>query len=356
MRVVTVWSSGCILSSLLYSSTHTGTCTLALSQNNNPKCTSSSSSSYSSPDRGKPTMRRDTFMKWSATASAVAASVLTGSTSTFAYAPPNFPQGGTPPENDGNNSNNKFKRKTSDGAFDPKVTKASTTTSSSSSFSSSKRMSPVLKAPPQRPTVAYRSLKIDMDEFGVNVPVAMWYPAVATAAGDVTTTTTTAGKRKRIGGGSVVRPGQPIMDYPSLRYVMPNSSTANAATTDDIIAATYSHRISLKRIGQLLAGWDFIPEFVSKDFTLTPTMNMQYNDVGTSSSTELTTEMTTMMTTPMVGEYVMNGEQVKLPEKGPVVLLAHGYLGSRFDLSHLAEELANQGKFVLLILLKKCPV
>jgi len=36
-----------------------------------------------------------------------------------------------------------------------------------------------------------------------------------------------------------------------------------------------------------------------------------------------------------------------LPSSGPVVVLAHGFLGSRFDLSHLAEELASQGFIVV---------
>lgn len=36
-----------------------------------------------------------------------------------------------------------------------------------------------------------------------------------------------------------------------------------------------------------------------------------------------------------------------LPKSAPVVLKAHGYLGSRFDLSHLAEALASEGFLVL---------
>eukprot|EP00978_Attheya_sp_CCMP212_P005251 scaffold11660_cov49-Attheya_sp.AAC.2 len=121
--------------------------------------------------------------------------------------------------------------------------------------------------------VAYRSLKVDISQ-GVeqaSVPVAIWYPI-----------------------------------------------TNDVAVSSSSIAK-YSHRISVKRIGQLLAGWEFIPEFASKDFSLSPTLSSD--------------------TTGMV----VSGENMELPTRGPVVLLAHGYLGSRFDLSHLGEELASQG-------------
>jgi len=76
----------------------------------------------------------------------------------------------------------------------------------------------------------------------------------------------------------------------------------------------YNHRISVKKIGQLLAGWNFIPDFAAKDFQLQPTM-------GT----------------------IADGSKMAMPSSGPVVFLAHGYLGSRFDLSHLAETLAKEG-------------
>jgi predicted dienelactone hydrolase len=64
----------------------------------------------------------------------------------------------------------------------------------------------------------------------------------------------------------------------------------------------------------LLAGWNFIPDFATKDFQLKPTMHT-----------------------------VVDGSKLNLPSSGPVVFLAHGYLGSRFDLSHLAEALAQEG-------------
>jgi hypothetical protein len=122
-------------------------------------------------------------------------------------------------------------------------------------------------------SVAYRSLKVDISQGveQVSVPVAMWFP------------------------------------------IKNNVSVSSSSV------AKYSHRISVKKIGQLLAGWEFIPEFASKDFSLSPTLS--------SDTTGL----------------VVSGENMELPTRGPVVLLAHGYLGSRFDLSHLAEALASQG-------------
>lgn len=118
-------------------------------------------------------------------------------------------------------------------------------------------------------TVAYRELKLKLPQFNVDVPVATWF-----------TPDEELDPASRSKGGVV-----------------------------------YSHRISVKRIGSLLARMDFIPEFVAKDFQLSPT-----------------TSATTIY-----------GDDLPFPSDRPVVLLAHGFLGSRFDLSHLAEELASQG-------------
>jgi hypothetical protein len=131
--------------------------------------------------------------------------------------------------------------------------------------------------------VAYRAMSIEAPG-GVTVPVAMWYPV---EDNDMQRTT-------------------PIMDYPKLPPRMPPQTLK------------YTHRISVRRIGQLLAGWEFIPSFASRGFELAPT-------------------------TP-----VMDGSNSPFPTRGPVVLLAHGYLGSRFDLSHIAEALAREGKLVLI--------
>jgi hypothetical protein len=125
-------------------------------------------------------------------------------------------------------------------------------------------------------TVAYKPLSLEMEDFGVRVPVAMWYPA----------------------GSSYVEANQ--VD----RW------------NNDHQKVSYDHRISVRKIGELLAGWEFIPEFMSKEFLLEPTLQ--------------------------TGR-VVNGRNVPLPTNAPIVVLAHGYLGSRFDLSHLAEALAQQG-------------
>ena len=122
----------------------------------------------------------------------------------------------------------------------------------------------------EKPAIAYRAMHVGVN--GVNVPVAMWYP----------------------------------IDESNTRSGFPTSGRS----------LTYDHAISVRRIGQLLAGWEFIPTFATKRFQLNPT-----------SST------------------VVDGRNYNMPSKGPVVLLAHGYLGSRFDLSHLAEALAQEGTF-----------
>jgi hypothetical protein len=104
-------------------------------------------------------------------------------------------------------------------------------------------------------SVAYRPLSLQMPQHGVTVPVAMWFP------------------------------------------------TANQQDSDTSrLLAKYDHRISVKKIGELLAGWDFIPEFASKDFQLQPTIAS-----------------------------VIDGTKLSMPTSGPVVFLAHGYLGSRCD-------------------------
>ena len=125
-------------------------------------------------------------------------------------------------------------------------------------------------------TVAYRPLYLEMEDFSVRVPVAMWYPA---------------------------KP-----DYVEANQVDRWSSEHEKVE--------YDHRISVRKIGELLAGWEFIPEFISKEFLLEASLQ---------------------------SGRVVDGRNVPMPTRAPVVVLAHGYLGSRFDLSHLAEALAQQG-------------
>ena len=117
--------------------------------------------------------------------------------------------------------------------------------------------------------VAYKTISLNVPEFGVRIPVACWFPA--------------------------------------------DCSTSNVPFRS---RPQYHHRISVRRIGELLAGWDFIPEFTSRNFAFTPTT--------TSGS-------------------VLNGEYLPFPSNPKVVILSHGFLGSRFDLSHIAEDLAAKG-------------
>ena len=128
-------------------------------------------------------------------------------------------------------------------------------------------------------TVAYRAMNVHVG--GVDVPVAMWYSEYATKD-------------------------------PMLRNVA-KLPVGQRPTVNGKL--TYKHKISIQRIGQLLAGWEFIPSFATKEFRLQPTLSS-----------------------------VVDGDCIDLPSCGPVVLLAHGYLGSRFDLSHLAEALAIEGR------------
>lgn len=111
-------------------------------------------------------------------------------------------------------------------------------------------------------SVAYKALSLSLPDYNTQVPVACWFPL--------------------------------------------------EKNNEGFSPATYEHRISVRKIGQMLANWN-IPRFVARDYTLRPTQ-----------------------------EFVADGKDLSFPQ-APVVLLAHGYLGSRFDLSHLAEELAARG-------------
>lgn len=117
--------------------------------------------------------------------------------------------------------------------------------------------------------VAYKTVTLNVPNYGVRIPVACWFPAA-------TATQSSA--------------------------FLPNPK--------------YQHRISVRRIGELLAGWDFIPEFASKTFEFSPTLS---------------------------SGFLVNGERFSMPLASKVVILSHGFLGSRFDLSHIAEDLAGKG-------------
>ena len=123
--------------------------------------------------------------------------------------------------------------------------------------------------------VNFQDLTLKLDAFDTTVPVACWWPA-----------------------------------------------TEDDATNDRRQVASYAHRISVQRIGQLLAQWNFIPSFASRSFQLQPTLSQKV----------------------WKGNLVVgDSKNTASSFTGPVVILAHGYLGSRFDLSHLAETLSANG-------------
>lgn len=80
----------------------------------------------------------------------------------------------------------------------------------------------------------------------------------------------------------------------------------------------YEYNIALSKIGKSLANWS-LPTFIDRSFALEPTRR----------------------------GVIPSQDQQQLPSHCPVVLLAHGFLGSRFDLSHIGEELAAEGFLVL---------
>lgn len=80
----------------------------------------------------------------------------------------------------------------------------------------------------------------------------------------------------------------------------------------------YDHQISVSRIGELLAGWK-LPSFLKRSYELDPYLSKNVVDGNT-----------------------VDGF-TSAPNNFPLVMFAHGYLGSRFDMSHIAETLAQDG-------------
>jgi len=182
-----------------------------------------------------------------------------------------------------------------------------------------------------RPTVAYKSLSLNMPQFGVDVPVALWFKPEEDSNTSTETSSLSPMSRSINANQSTTRSDQnkkPIMDYPTIE----RSTISISSDTVKLQTATYSHRISVKKIGSLLAGLSFIPEFFAKDFTLNPTSKS--GSIVDGSFTTLPSTLT-------------SSSSSKPRTNRPIVILAHGFLGSRFDLSHLAEELALQDFIVL---------
>jgi hypothetical protein len=142
------------------------------------------------------------------------------------------------------------------------------------------------KAPSSTPVsvVGYKSLALPLKEYNVRIPIAGWFPIDESQS---------------------------------------TGTVSQAAFGRQSSKPIYNHQISVRRIGQLLAGWDFIPGFVSKSYDMSPSAT-KYKCIDCSDDRN---DVRSLLTKP----------------DQKIVILAHGYLGSRFDLSHLAETLAGHG-------------
>merc|ERR1712232_1229295 len=121
--------------------------------------------------------------------------------------------------------------------------------------------------------VAYRSVSVPLPEFGIEVPVAVWYPISSST--------------------------QSTDEKDTDSVVMENFEKDRQGFK----LAHYDHKISLAKIGSLLVGWN-LPTFLRKKYRLVPTLNKN------------------------VGAIVVNGDEIQIPTNDtPMVLMAHGYLG-----------------------------
>ena len=109
------------------------------------------------------------------------------------------------------------------------------------------------------------------------------------------------------------------VQVPIATWRSPTSSDGTIKGSSNNNNISYEHRISVSKIGKLLAGWK-LPAFVDRNFSLQPTMKNVQEVSGSFASDNIS---------------------------APVIFLAHGYLGSRYDLSHLGEALASKGFFVI---------
>ncbi|KAG7349538.1 dienelactone hydrolase family protein [Nitzschia inconspicua] len=146
---------------------------------------------------------------------------------------------------------------------------------------------PKIASNPTKPTVAYKTVPLPLTGFGINAPLAVWYPVSETDS---------SLQPQAAAASEVAPPSTPVK---------------------------YDYQISVRRIGELLARWDFIPGFVTRKFTFERSNN---------DSDDKNTNI-----------HFVDGKHVPLPTKAKVVVLTHGFLGSRFDLSHIAEDLAARG-------------
>lgn len=86
-------------------------------------------------------------------------------------------------------------------------------------------------------TIAYKTIQLSIAEFksdtnkgGIKIPVSVWYPL----------------------------------------HQQQHQHSEGSKGKEETAIPGYNYKISLRRIGQLLARWDFIPEFIAKEFILTP--------------------------------------------------------------------------------------
>jgi len=145
--------------------------------------------------------------------------------------------------------------------------------------------------------IAYRSTHITLkntnNDDEINVPVSMWYP-VHLDKKDLT---------NNDNGGTIIK---------------------------------YKYTISISKVAKLIAKWN-LPKFLKRDFELDPMLTREENDryqYTTTSEEEEEEEKS----------YIVDGaDHLDIPPNIPIVLLAHGYLGSRWDLCHIAEEISQYG-------------
>jgi hypothetical protein len=93
----------------------------------------------------------------------------------------------------------------------------------------------------------------------------------------------------------------------------------------------YRYTISISKVAKLIAGWK-LPRFLKRNFELDPMM-MIVREEDTDKGIE------------EVSQIVNGVDTMDLPTTSstPILLLAHGYLGSRWDLCHIAEEMSHYG-------------
>ena len=167
--------------------------------------------------------------------------------------------------------------------------------------SSSSNDAPIEGSSSKVKTIVYHPLSIQVD--GITVPVAAWHPLSQL---DIDNSDGTNNS---------------------------NAQTTRSISSSGSYGAFYQHRIAVSKIGKLLAGWN-LPKFIDRSFELPPNLSIESNNVQVISSSSINNDSN-------------DHHHQQLPQSAPVILLAHGYLGSRFDLSHLAETLASQGFLVL---------